>query len=230
MLLESAGKHSKSKFLTWEDRLQISIDAAQGLEYLHNGCKPPIIHRDINSTNILLNEHFQAKISDFGLSKTMKTSFGGTQTSTLVGGTPGYMDPELHITDRITNKSDVYSFGVVLLELITNQQPVITRNHDMVHISQWVNSLVNNGDIKKIVYSGLHGEFDSNSAWKAVELAMACVSPNSTRRPTMNVVVNELKECLATALPRTNQSDVSATRLEEQPMVNLAIDSIPQAR
>ncbi|KAI4305455.1 hypothetical protein L6164_028820 [Bauhinia variegata] len=201
-----------------------------GLEYLHNGCKLPIIHRDIKSTNILLNEHFQAKISDFDLPKTMKTSFGGTQTSTLVGGTPGYMDPELHITDRITNKSNVYSFGVVLLELITNQQPVITRNHDMVHISQWVNSLVNNGDIKKIVYSGLHGEFDSNSAWKAVELAMACVSPNSTRRPTMNAVVNQLKECLATALPRTNQSGVSTTRLEEQPMVNLAIDSIPQAR
>ncbi|KAI4305444.1 hypothetical protein L6164_028809 [Bauhinia variegata] len=217
-----SGKHNKAKFLTWEDRLRISIDAAQGLEYLHNGCKPPIIHRDIKFTNILLNEHFQAKLSDFGLSKTMAPpTEGRTQLSSVVGGTPGYIDPEFYRTSRLTDKSDIYSFGVVLLELITNQQPVMVRNHEQIHISQWVSSLVENGDIKKIVYSRLHGEFDSNSVWKAVELAMACLSPNANRRPTMNEVVIELKECLATALSRTNQSDVSETRLEEQPMVNM---------
>ncbi|KAI4305445.1 hypothetical protein L6164_028810 [Bauhinia variegata] len=225
-----SGKHSKSKFLTWEDRLRISIDAAQGLEYLHNGCKPPITHRDIKSTNILLNEHFQAKISDFGLSKTMVTTLGGTQLSSLLGGTPGYMDPEFYITNRIIDKSDVYSFGVVLLELITNQQPVIERNNEMIHISQWVSSMVANGDIKQIVYSRLQGEFNSNSAWKAVEIAMACVSPNSKRRPSMSEVVIELKESLATALPPTSQSGVSATGSQEEVIMNLSVDSTPLAR
>ncbi|KAI4305448.1 hypothetical protein L6164_028813 [Bauhinia variegata] len=225
-----SGKHSKSKFLTWEDRLRISIDAAQGLDYLHNGCKPPITHRDIKSTNILLNEHFQGKISDFGLSKTVKAIDEGTQTSSIVGGTPGYMDPEFNVTNKITDKSDVYSFGVVLLELITNQQPVIVRNGEMIHIGQWVNSLVKNGDIKEIVYSGLHGELDSNSAWKAVELAIACVSLNSKRRPTMSEVVVGLKECLATALPQTNQSGVTTTGLEEELILNPSVDSAPQAR
>ncbi|KAI4305452.1 hypothetical protein L6164_028817 [Bauhinia variegata] len=225
-----SGRHSKSKFLTWEDRLQISIDTAQGLEYLHNGCKPPITHRDIKSTNILLNEHCQAKISDFGLSKTMVTTLGGTQLPSLVGGTPGYLDPEFYRTSRLTYQSDVYSFGVVLLELITNQQPVIERNNEMIHISQWVNSMVTNGDIKQIVYSRLQGGFNSNSAWKAVEIAMACVSPNSKRRPTMTEVVIELKECLATALPLTSQSGVSATGLQEEVIMNLSVDTTPLAR
>ncbi|KAG4399263.1 hypothetical protein GLYMA_08G197800v4 [Glycine max] len=88
-----SGKSSRAKFLTWEDRLQIALDAAQGLEYLHNGCKPPIIHRDVKCANILLNENFQAKLADFGLSKSFPTD-GGSYMSTVVAGTPGYLDPE----------------------------------------------------------------------------------------------------------------------------------------
>ncbi|PQM33855.1 putative LRR receptor-like serine/threonine-protein kinase [Prunus yedoensis var. nudiflora] len=84
---------SRSSILTWEDRLRIATDAAQGLEYLHCGCKPPIMHRDVKSTNILLNENFQAKISDFGLSRNFPTN-DGTSASSLLAGTPGYLDPE----------------------------------------------------------------------------------------------------------------------------------------
>ncbi|KHN02408.1 Receptor-like protein kinase [Glycine soja] len=154
------GKRSKTKFFTWEDRLRIAVDAASGLEYLQNGCKPPIIHRDVKSTNILLNEHFQAKLSDFGLSKIIPTD-GSTHVSTVIAGTPGYLDPEYYITNRLTEKSDVYSFGVVLLEIITSK-PAITKNQekDKTHISQWVSSLVAKGDIKSIVDSRLEGDFD----------------------------------------------------------------------
>ena len=110
-----------------------------------------------------------------------------------------------YITNRLTEKSDVFSFGVVLYEIITGQ-PVISRNHEKTHISQWVSSLVANGDIKAIVDSRLGGEFVSSSAWRAVEMAMTCVSRNPNSRPTMGEVVNELKECLAIVLARTKQS------------------------
>ncbi|KAK7294289.1 hypothetical protein RJT34_17176 [Clitoria ternatea] len=197
-----SGKNSKARFLTWEDRLQIALDAAQGLEYLHNGCKPPIIHRDVKSTNILLNEKFQAKLADFGLSKSFPTE-GGTHLSTVVAGTPGYLDPEYSTSNRLTEKSDVYSFGVVLLEIITGQPAISrTRDTDRIHISQWVSSMLSNGDIKNIVDSKLQEDFDTSSVWRAVEIGMASVSTNPAKRPSMSDVVNELKQCLAAELAR----------------------------
>ncbi|KAL2332310.1 hypothetical protein Fmac_019891 [Flemingia macrophylla] len=180
-----------------------------GLEYLQNGCKPPIFHRDIKSTNILLNEHFEAKLSDFGLSKSIPTE-GGSHVSTVVAGTPGYLDPEYYITNRLTDKSDIYSFGVVLMEIITSK-PVIAKNQENTHISQWVSSLMARGDINAIVDSRLDGEFDSNSVWKVVEIATACVSPNPNRRPIISVIVSELKESLAMELARTEHSNTDTS-------------------
>ncbi|XP_054794043.1 LRR receptor-like serine/threonine-protein kinase IOS1 isoform X4 [Prosopis cineraria] len=199
-----SGQDRKTKLLKWEDRLCIALDTASGLEYLHKGCRPPIIHRDVKSSNILLNENFSAKIADFGLSKTIPTD-SGTHVSTAVAGTPGYLDPEYYITNRLTEKSDVFSFGVVLLEIITSL-PAISRNHEKTHISEWVSSMVDKGDIKAIVDSRLSGDFDSNSVWRAVEMAMTCVSPNPNNRPTMSEVVNELKECLETEVARTKNN------------------------
>ncbi|KAK6268141.1 hypothetical protein QUC31_012301 [Theobroma cacao] len=193
---------SSSSLLNWEGRLGIALEAAQGLEYLHHGCKPPIIHRDVKSTNILLTENLQAKLSDFGLSKTFPIE-GGSHVSTVVAGTPGYLDPEYSTSNRLTEKSDVYSFGVVLLEIITNR-PVITRTIDEpTHISHWVGSMLSNGDIENIVDSRLQGNFEINSVWKAIEVAMACLSPASTKRPTMNYVVTELSDCLLAEIKRT---------------------------
>ncbi|WJZ94429.1 hypothetical protein VitviT2T_013290 [Vitis vinifera] len=180
--------------LSWEERLRIAVETAQGLEYLHNGCKPPIIHRDIKSTNILLNEKFQAKLADFRLSRAFPNE-GSTHVSTIVAGTRGYLDPEYHASNRLTEKSDVFSFGVVLLEIITSQSPV-PGNHEETHIIQWVSSMLANGDIKNIVDPRLQGDFDINSAWKAVEVAMSCVASTSTERPAMNYVVMELNQCL----------------------------------
>ncbi|KAI5336908.1 hypothetical protein L3X38_016177 [Prunus dulcis] len=195
---------SDRNILSWEDRLRIAVDAAQGLEYLHYGCKPPIIHRDVKSTNILLNENFQAKLSDFGLSRIFPTDTG-THISTVVAGTPGYLDPDYYSSNRLNEKSDVYSFGIVLLEIITSR-PVFSKTHEKIYISEWVGFMLANGDIYSILDPRLGGNFNTNSVWKAVEIAMACVCKDSIERPIMSQVVVELKECLAMELARTKQS------------------------
>ncbi|KAL4355720.1 hypothetical protein AHAS_Ahas09G0014900 [Arachis hypogaea] len=226
-----SGKNNRGTSLNWEDRLQIALDAAQGLEYLHNGCKPPIIHIDVKCTNILLNENFHAKLADFGLSKCFVTD-GDTHVSTIVAGTPGYLDPEYTTSNRLTEKSDVYSFGVVLLRIITGQPVIIVREDMIHHISQRVNSMIAEGDITKVVDSRLQGDFDSNSAWRAVEIAMASVSTISMERPYMSDIVKELKECLAAELARKHNScDLQNKDLVEQVSLNLiSTDITPIAR
>ncbi|XP_047310436.1 probable LRR receptor-like serine/threonine-protein kinase At1g05700 [Impatiens glandulifera] len=194
-----SGKRS-SQILSWEERLRIAVDAAQGLEYLHNGCKPMIIHRDIKSSNILLNEKFEAKLADYGLSKTIPVE-GNNYISTVVVGTPGYVDPEYYVTNRVTEKSDVYGFGIVLLEIVTGKSAVSRRQGD-THIIQWVGGMISTADANQIADNRLRGDFDTNCLWKLVELAMACVSRESVRRPNMTQVVMELKECLASEIAR----------------------------
>uniref|UniRef100_A0A2N9HJ17 Protein kinase domain-containing protein n=1 Tax=Fagus sylvatica TaxID=28930 RepID=A0A2N9HJ17_FAGSY len=174
-----------------------------GLEYLHNGCQPPIIHRDVKSTNILLDENFQAKLADLGLSRVFPGE-GGTHVSTKVVGTPGYLDPEYYASNQLNEKSDVYSFGVVLLEIITGQTAII-KNPEKVHVIQWVSPMLERGDVKNIVDPRLEGDLDINSVWKAIEVAMACVSPTSIERPTMTYVVIELEQCLAMELARRQE-------------------------
>ncbi|PRQ51170.1 putative transferase, protein kinase RLK-Pelle-LRR-I-1 family [Rosa chinensis] len=185
-----------STTLGWEDRLRIAVDAAQGLEYLHYGCKPPIIHKDVKSANILLTENFQAKVSDFGLSRNFPTDLV-THITTGVAGTPGY-----YLTSRLNEKSDVYSFGIVLLEIITSR-PVISGAIERIHISQWVASMLAQGDIYSIVDPRF--SLNANYVWKVLEIAMVCISPDPVKRPMMSQVVMELKECLATELARTKQ-------------------------
>ncbi|PWA87672.1 leucine-rich repeat transmembrane protein kinase protein [Artemisia annua] len=177
--------------MSWKQRVQIGYDAAQGLEYMHHGCKPAIVHRDVKCSNILLNEKFQAKLADFGLSRAFNTE-GDTHVSTVIAGTPGYLDPEYYTTTRLTEKSDVYSFGVVLLELITGR-PALSGD---IYIVTWVKSAVAEGNVEKIIDPRLQGDFDINTAWKVVELAITCVDSISSKRPTMNDVVTDLKSCL----------------------------------
>uniref|UniRef100_A0A803NY44 non-specific serine/threonine protein kinase n=1 Tax=Cannabis sativa TaxID=3483 RepID=A0A803NY44_CANSA len=199
----SQGVGNNKDILSWEERLQIAIDAAQGLEYLHNGCKPPIVHRDVKTSNILITDNFHAKIADFGLSRIFPTD-NGTHISTIVAGTLGYFDPEYYITNRLNEKSDVYSFGVVLLEIITSR-PVISGAQDKrTHLKDWVSVMIANGDINDIVDPRLRGHFKINSVWKAVVISMACLAHSSITRPNMNQVVSELKECLVAQLSGRN--------------------------
>ncbi|XP_019196355.1 PREDICTED: probable LRR receptor-like serine/threonine-protein kinase At1g51880 [Ipomoea nil] len=221
----SAGNHNVLSF--W-DRLRIAADSAQGLEYLHHGCKPPIVHRDVKCTNILLNEKFQAKIADFGLSRAYPDE-NQTHISTVIAGTWGYVDPEYYTLAKLTEKSDVYSFGVVILEIMTGQPAIIGKAPDQAHISRWVTSMLKNGNIKDVVDPRLMGEFDANSAWKTVELALACVSQDSNKRPTMNEVVSELKDCLATEMAR-HGGTTSQRSIDNLPAATIDSEFGPMAR
>ncbi|AEC06307.1 Leucine-rich repeat protein kinase family protein [Arabidopsis thaliana] len=188
-----SGKRGGS-VLNWSSRLKIAIESALGIEYLHIGCQPPMVHRDVKSTNILLGLRFEAKLADFGLSRSFLVG-SQAHVSTNVAGTLGYLDPEYYLKNWLTEKSDVYSFGIVLLESITGQ-PVIEQSRDKSYIVEWAKSMLANGDIESIMDPNLHQDYDSSSSWKALELAMLCINPSSTQRPNMTRVAHELNECL----------------------------------
>ncbi|RWR78183.1 putative LRR receptor-like serine/threonine-protein kinase [Cinnamomum micranthum f. kanehirae] len=196
------GTRKNSKSLNWGQRLQIALDVAQGLEYLHTGCKPAIIHRDMKTANILLNERFEAKIGDFGLSKVFFKDDVETHISTLVKGTPGYLDPEYFHSNNLTQKSDVYGFGVVLLEMITGQPPIIRSktNYEKKNLVDWASPIIATRDIQAVLDPRLVGDYDANSLLKVAEIALACTSPRSVERPTMTDIVAELKGCLGTEI------------------------------
>ncbi|VVA90110.1 unnamed protein product [Arabis nemorensis] len=189
-----SGKYDNT--LTWTQRLQIALDAAQGLEYLHCGCKPPIVHRDVKTSNILLNDKNRAKLADFGLSRIFQTE-SRSHVSTLVAGTPGYLDPLCFESNGLNEKSDIYSFGVVLLEMITGKTVINESKTKRFHVSDWVISILKStNDVRNVTDPKMAKDFDSNSVWKIVELALASVSQNVTERPNMQQIVTGLKECL----------------------------------
>ncbi|KAG8055046.1 hypothetical protein GUJ93_ZPchr0001g31177 [Zizania palustris] len=179
--------------LSWEERLHIALDAAQGLEYLHELCTPAIVHRDVKSANILLDENLVAMISDFGLSRSFTPEH--THISTVAAGTVGYLDPEYHATFQLTVKADVYSFGIVLLEIITGQ-PSVLLDPQPVHLPNWVRQKIAAGSIHDAVDSRLLHEYDATSLQSIIDLAMNCVENASVDRPSMTDVVSKLKECL----------------------------------
>ncbi|CAN6456897.1 unnamed protein product [Victoria cruziana] len=180
----------------WKQRLQMALNVATALEYLHSGCRPPIVHRDVKTANILLDNNLEAKLADFGLSKTgVKDDI--THMSTAIAGTPGYIDPEYYNTSKLTEKSDVYSFGVVLLELITGRHAIFTLGANRVHILQWVTPNIVRGKIDSIVDPRLQGSYDINSIWKVADTALSCSADKAIARPTMTEVVNELMEALS---------------------------------
>uniref|UniRef100_M4DUV7 Protein kinase domain-containing protein n=1 Tax=Brassica campestris TaxID=3711 RepID=M4DUV7_BRACM len=196
-----------------------------GLEYLHIGCTPPMVHRDVKTANILLDENLKAKLADFGLSRSFQSG-GESQVLSAIAGTLGYLDPECNSSGRLSEKSDVYSFGIVLLEMITNQ-PVINQTSEILHITQWVGFKISRGDIIEIMDPNLGKDYDSNSAWRALELALSCANPSSSKRPSMSQVIQELKECIVCENSRVNDNQ----GLESQAM-SIGLDSSmdPMAR
>ncbi|VVB09205.1 unnamed protein product [Arabis nemorensis] len=183
--------------LSWKQRLEICIGAARGIQYLHTGAKQTIIHRDIKTTNILLDENYVAKVSDFGLSKVGPTSASQTHVSTVVKGTFGYLDPEYYRRQVLTEKSDVYSFGVVLFEVLCCR-PVKIENvePEQAHLVRWVKSNYKKGTVDQIVDSDLTADITTTSLEKFCEIAVRCVQDRGTERPSMNDVVWSLEFAL----------------------------------
>ncbi|XP_044983825.1 LRR receptor-like serine/threonine-protein kinase IOS1 [Hordeum vulgare subsp. vulgare] len=181
--------------LNWLQRLNVALDSAYGLEYLHKSCSPPLIHRDIKTGNILLTANLNAKLSDFGLSKAF-SSETRTHTTTRVAGTPGYLDPEYHETSHLRESSDVYSFGTVLLVLISAQPAIITVGTERKAIGRWVRVRLLESDIESVIDPRIRGDCDLNSVWMVVELALHCTEHKGQDRPKIAEVVERLKDSL----------------------------------
>jgi serine/threonine protein kinase len=171
--------------LPWKDRVRIAVETARALAYLHSLISMPIIHRDIKSPNILLDDNLTVKLSDFGASRYI--SGYQTRLNTTVQGTFGYLDPAYHNTGRLTEKSDVYSFGVILIELLTRKKPVSYRSPDGYGLVTHFTSLLSEHNLVHI----LDPQVAREGAGEVVDislLAAMCVKPVSKDRPTMRQV------------------------------------------
>ncbi|KAJ7963110.1 protein kinase family protein [Quillaja saponaria] len=179
----------------------------EGLDYLHNGCKPSIILKDLRTSNILLDKNLQSKISDFGLCKAFETE-SCIHDLTDPKGAFSYVDPEYYKTKKLNRESDICSFGIVLLEMITGRSAII---RDLgpapIHIIQWVSPYFGRMDIGSIIDPRIKGSYNISSSWKAIEIAMACVHSPAIQRPKASHVYNELKECLKIELASQNIID-----------------------
>ncbi|KAK4267815.1 hypothetical protein QN277_024548 [Acacia crassicarpa] len=188
------------------------------LDYLHNGCKPATVHRDLKASNILLDKNMEAKIADFGLSRVFAND-NDTHLSTRPAGTIGYLDPY---------------FGIILLELVTGKPAAKGRpNNTFTLLLEWVTpKLGSKDDIKSIIDPRLQGQYSFDSALKFVEVTKSCTGPLAIQRPNISQVVVELRECLATEIriEGTSHNTNSSSSLDMNALQFDSSFSAPSAR
>ncbi|KAK2982844.1 hypothetical protein RJ640_021334 [Escallonia rubra] len=189
---------SRGSALTWHLRMKVALDVARGLEYLHERCNPPLIHRDIKSSNILLDSNFNAKLSDFGLAIT-----GGIQNrNRKLSGTLGYVAPEYLLDGRLTDKSDVYAFGVVLLELLMGRKPVekMSPSHCQSIVTWAMPQLTDRSKLPTIVDPVIRDTMDLKHLYQVAAVAVLCVQPEPSYRPLITDVLHSFIPLVPTEL------------------------------
>ncbi|KAL4308183.1 hypothetical protein GQ457_01G029550 [Hibiscus cannabinus] len=199
--------------LSWTQRVKIAVEAAKGLEYLHEKTHPRIVHRDIKSCNLLLFDDDVSKIADFDLSNQAPDATARLH-STRVLGTFGYHAPEYAMTGTLSSKSDVYSFGVILLELLTGRKPVDhTLPRGQQSLVTWATPKLSEDKVKQCVDGRLNGQYPPKALAKLAAVAALCVQYEADFRPNMSIVVKALQPLLNTSRPTTSHAQSERQRL-----------------
>ncbi|KAG5398443.1 hypothetical protein IGI04_020257 [Brassica rapa subsp. trilocularis] len=181
--------------------IKVLVGTAKALAYLHEAIEPKVVHRDIKSSNILMNDSFDAKLSDFGLAKLLGAD--KSYVSTRVMGTFGYVAPEYANSGLLNEKSDVYSFGVVLLEAITGRYPVdYERPKEEVHMVEWLKLMVQQKQFEQVVDKELEIKPTTSELKRALLTALRCVDPDADKRPKMSQVARMLESDEYPVMPR----------------------------
>ncbi|XP_074588797.1 putative serine/threonine-protein kinase At1g01540 [Curcuma longa] len=186
------GDVGPSSPLTWDIRMNIIIGTAKGLLYLHEGLEPKVVHRDIKSSNILLDKQWTPKVSDFGLAKLLGS--GRTYVTTRVMGTFGYVAPEYASTGMLNESSDVYSFGIFIMEVISGRTPVdYSRPPGEVNLVDWLKTMVSNRNSEGVLDPKIPEKPSSRALKRTLLVALRCVDPDSRKRPKMGHVIHMLE-------------------------------------
>ncbi|XP_027148330.1 wall-associated receptor kinase 5-like [Coffea eugenioides] len=208
-LSEHLSSTTKSHHLSWNNRLRIASEIAGVLSYLHSVASPPIIHRDIKSANILLDQNYTAKVTDFGISKL--APLDENQVSTMVQGTFGYLDPEYMLTGLLTEKSDVYSFGVVLIELLTGEKALsLDRVEEEKFLANYFISSLKSGHLVEVLDRNIMCDVSIELLKEVAMIAKSCLSVKGDERPSMKNIAREL-EVLEI---RAKQSPIQVSKID----------------
>ncbi|KAL1215684.1 Protein kinase STUNTED [Cardamine amara subsp. amara] len=189
------GKQKKKHVLSWEERFKIAIGLAEALDYLHNQCSKPVIHRDVKTSNVLLSAEFQPQLSDFGLSMWGPTTSSRYSIEADVVGTFGYLAPEYFMYGKVSDKVDVYAFGVVLLELVSGRNPISPKNpRGQESLIMWAKPLIESGNSKGLLDPDVTEIFDESQFQTMVLAASHCLTRSATHRPNIRQILRLLRD------------------------------------
>ncbi|KFK30141.1 protein kinase-like protein [Arabis alpina] len=188
------GKQKDKHVLSWEERFKIAIGLAEALDYLHNRCSKPVIHRDVKTSNVLLSDELQPQLSDFGFSIWGPTTSSRYSIQPDLVGTFGYLAPEYFMYGKVSDKVDVYAFGVVLLELISGRSPISPKNpRGQESLVMWAKPLIETGNSKGLLDPDVTEILDESQFERMVLAATSCLTRSATHRPNIKQILRLLR-------------------------------------